>query len=416
MASIVKRVISIIVSVMFLLNVLFPPIAHAEQTPIEIAKENHQTINKQFDPKSAYVITQQGQILYDYHGTRTIDPASTTKLMTVYLILEAIKQDDIHLSDTVKITPTYEKMSQLPNLTTFPLKNKQTYTIDQLLKQAMLESSNAATLVLAHHVDGDISQFTDRMNNKAKSLGMHHTHFTNPSGANNQLIQQFIPKAYQKETTSQSTAEDMAILSQALIKQYPEVLNYSKLETDKQYNKPLKNTNLSLPHGPDASKSVHADGLKTGTSENGYNLVLTAKQKDLRINTVVMNVQPYPNENAKHARQRLANVLTEEAFNHYEYRKVISKGEHEIEGKTYDVKQDLYDLVPKDKAKYDLKVIEDKQLKVDYPRKFLKGYHAPSVTVEPVTHWGTLILGALVMIGAVILLITLIYIMMKRRK
>ncbi|WP_241966531.1 serine hydrolase, partial [Staphylococcus nepalensis] len=164
---------------------------------------------------------------------------------TIYLILEDIKQGDAHLSDKVKITPTYEQMSQLPNLTTFPLKNKQTYTVDQLLKQAMLESSNAATLVLAHHVDGDISKFTDRMNHKAKQLGMHHTHFTNPSGANNQLIHQFISKAYKSETTSQSTAQDMAILSQAILKKYPEVLNYSKLETDKQYGKTLKNTNLS---------------------------------------------------------------------------------------------------------------------------------------------------------------------------
>lgn len=411
-----KRVISIIVSVMFLMNILIAPTAHAEQTPIDVAKENHQTIQKQFDPKSAYVTTEQGQILYDYHGTRNIDLASTAKLMTIYLILEDIKQGDAHLSDKVKITPTYEQMSQLPNLTTFPLKTKQTYTVDQLLKQAMLESSNAATLVLAHHVDGDISKFTDRMNHKAKQLGMHHTHFTNPSGANNQLIHQFIPKAYKSETTSQSTAQDMAILSQAILKKYPEVLNYSKLETDKQYGKTLKNTNLSLPHGPDALKIVNADGLKTGTSENGYNLVLTAKQKNLRINTVIMNVQPYPNEAAKHARQKLANALTEEAFKNYEYRKVISKGEHEIDGKTYEVKKDLYDLVPKDKAKYDLKIIEDEQLKVDYPRKFLKGYHAPSVEVEPVTHWGTLILGALVMIGGVILLTAIIYIIVKRRR
>lgn len=393
---------------------LLTPIAHAEQTPIDIAKENHQAIQKKFDPKSAYVTTQQGQILYDYHGARTIDPASTTKLMTVYLILKDIKQGKLHLSDKVKITPTYEQMSELPNLTTFPLKHKQTYTVDQLLKQAMLESSNAATLVLADDVDGDITKFTDRMNSTAKSLGMHHTHFTNPSGASNELLQPFISKDYKDETISKSTAQDMAILSQALLKQYPEVLKYSKLETDKQHDTPLKNTNLSLPHGPDALKVTNADGLKTGTSENGYNLVLTAEQNDLRINTVVMNVQPYPDEAAKHARQKLANVLTKEAFKNYEYRKVISKGEHEIDGKTYEVKKDLYDLVPKNKAKYDLKVTEDEQLTVDYPRKFLKGYHAPSVAVEPVTDWGSLILGALVMIGIVILLTALIYIIVKR--
>ena len=68
--------------------------------------------------------------------------------------------------------------------------------MEQLLKQAALNSSNAATLVLAEHIDGDVSQFTDRMNAKAKALGMNHTHFTNPSGADNHLIQPYEPKGY----------------------------------------------------------------------------------------------------------------------------------------------------------------------------------------------------------------------------
>lgn len=59
-------------------------------------------------------------------------------------------------------------MSELPNLTTFPLKEGTTVTINQLLKQAALESSNAATLVLAEHIDGSSSKFTDRMNQKLK--------------------------------------------------------------------------------------------------------------------------------------------------------------------------------------------------------------------------------------------------------
>ena len=166
----------------------------------------------------------------------------------------------------------------------------------------MLESSNAATIVLAEKVDGDVSRFTDKMNAKAKELGMIHTHFTNPSGANNRLIQQFAPKGYASETASKSTAKDMAILSRAIIKKYPKILQYSSLRTNSQYGKTLTNTNLSLPNSVDACKGVH--GLKTGTSENGYNLALTAERNHLRIDTTVMNVQPYPSEVSKHARQK----------------------------------------------------------------------------------------------------------------
>ncbi|UTB79502.1 penicillin-binding protein PBP4 [Staphylococcus carnosus] len=407
-----NKVLSIVISFLLLWTLFITPNIYAQQTPTEIAKQHHQPLNTQYNPKSAYVITQQGQILYNYHGNQSIDPASTTKLMTVYLVLEAIEQGKIKPSDSVKITPSYEKLAQLPNLTTFPLKNKQTYTIDQLLKQAMLESSNAATLVLADKLSGDTSKFTDNMNAKAKELGMKHSHFTNPSGANNLLIQQFAPKAYKSETFSHSTAQDMTILSKAIIKNYPKVLQYSSLKTDQQYGKKLTNTNLSLPGSQDALNG--AQGLKTGTSDNGYNLVLTTKRNNLRIDTTVMNVQPYPSETSKHARQKIANALTEDAYKHYEYRKVISKGEHELDGKTYDVKQDLYDVVPKDKNKYKLKIKNDK-LQIDYPRQFLKGSHAPSVKVEHVAHWGKLLVGAATMIGGVLLVSAIIYIVVKRR-
>ncbi|SNU95606.1 penicillin binding protein 4 [Staphylococcus piscifermentans] len=409
---ILKRILSIIISVLFLGSVLMTPDVHAQQTPVEISKHYHQTLDKQYNPKGAYVITQQGQILYNYQGDHSIDPASTTKLMTAYLVLEAASQGKIHYSDSIKITPRYEQLAQLPNLTTFPLKNKQTYTVDQLLKQAMLESSNAATIVLAEKVDGDVSRFTDKMNAKAKDLGMIHTHFTNPSGANNRLIQQFAPKKYASETASKSTAKDMAILSRAIIKKYPKILHYSSLRTDSQYGKTLTNTNLSLPNSVDACKGVQ--GLKTGTSENGYNLALTAERNHLRIDTTVMNVQPYPSEVSKHARQKIANALTEDAFKHYEYRKVIGKGEHEIDGKTYEVKQDLYDVVPKDKHQYKLKITNDK-LQVDYPRQFLKGAHAPSVKAQHVIHWGRHLLGFAVMVSVVLLISAIIYIVVKRR-
>ncbi|ANZ34410.1 penicillin-binding protein PBP4 [Staphylococcus carnosus] len=407
-----NKVLSIVISFLLLWTLFITPNIYAQQTPTEIAKQHHQPLNTQYNPKSAYVITQQGQILYNYHGNQSIDPASTTKLMTVYLVLEAIEQGKIKPSDSVKITPSYEKLAQLPNLTTFPLKNKQTYTIDQLLKQAMLESSNAATLVLADKLSGDTSKFTDNMNAKAKELGMKHSHFTNPSGANNLLIQQFAPKAYKSETFSHSTAQDMTILSKAIIKNYPKVLQYSSLKTDQQYGKKLTNTNLSLPGSQDALNG--AQGLKTGTSDNGYNLVLTTKRNNLRIDTTVMNVQPYPSETSKHARQKIANALTEDAYKHYEYRKVISKGEHELDGKTYDVKQDLYDVVPKDKNKYKLKIKNDK-LQIDYPRQFLKGSHVPSVKVEHVAHWGKLLVGAATIIGGVLLVSAIIYIVVKRR-
>ena len=90
-------------------------------------------------------------------------------------------------------------MSRIPGLTTFPLIKGKTYTIKQLLKQGALASSNAAMLVLAEHIDGNSSDFTHRMNRKAQALHMRHTHFNNPSGADNRLIKPFAPSKYKQQ-------------------------------------------------------------------------------------------------------------------------------------------------------------------------------------------------------------------------
>ena len=141
-------------------------------TPVEITNNSKEQLDEGLNPRGAVVTTTNGQILYKYHKDKKVDPASTTKLMTMLVIYEDINHSEMSLKDKVKISERYEKMSQLPNLTTFPLKKGQTYTIEQLLKQAALNSSNAATLVLAEHIDGDISKFTDRMNREAHLLGM----------------------------------------------------------------------------------------------------------------------------------------------------------------------------------------------------------------------------------------------------
>lgn len=361
-------------------SLVMSPVVQAQQSPVDIAKQQNKYIDEKYNPKGMVVTADNGQIVYEYHKNKKVDPASTTKLMTMFLIYDDIKSGKIKMDDNVKITSRYAAMSQLPNLTTFPLQQGQTFTINQLLKQAALESSNAATLVLAEHIDGDSSKFTDRMNDKAKKLGMKDTYFTNPSGANNNLIKPFDPKSYKDETVSRTTAYDMALLANQILKVHPELLDITKLTSDTQKNIELHNTNTSLPNEVDGMKDV--DGLKTGTSTQGYNLVLTAKRHHLRINTDIFNIQPYPDDTAKHARQQLANILTEQAFEKYEYRKVMTKGKHEIGDKKMIVEKDLYDLVPKDKSKYKLKISEDQRLYVDYNRDFIKGHHAPSVKVE----------------------------------
>ena len=119
-----------------------------------------------------------------------------TKLMTMYLTLEAVNKGDLSLNDKVKITDEHYRMSTLPELSNTKLYPGETYTIKELLQITVSNSSNAAALILAKEVSGNLSDFTDKMNSKAKSLGMKDTHFVNPTGAENKQLKDLAPKKY----------------------------------------------------------------------------------------------------------------------------------------------------------------------------------------------------------------------------
>lgn len=338
------------------------------------------TYGDQYKPESVSVITQTGQILYQSNDDKVTDPASLTKMMTMYLTFDAIENGDIKASDKIQITPDYEKMSELPNLASVPLEAEQAYTIDQFLKQITLESSNAATLILGEKIAGSTSRFTNQMNDKAKKIGMEHTHFVNPTGADNQLLHQYAPEKYKKERKTQTTSQDMTILMQHLLKDHPEVLTYSSKTKDNQFDTELKTKNLSLKGERFDLKG--ADGLKTGTSDEGYSLALTSKRDGLRLNEAILNVKPFPSNKAKNERHKIANKHINKQFDKYEYRKVLSEGEHEINDKIYHVKNDLYDVVPKKMKNVKLNVDKKGKAYVSYKRQFIKGTHAPKVDVS----------------------------------
>lgn len=99
----------------------------------------------------------------------------------------------------------------------------------------------------------------------------------------------------------------MNLLMQALIKKYPQILQISKLPRDTQRGNTFKSTNLSLKGQPLYLPGT--DGLKTGTSNKGYNIALTNKQDQLRLNETIMNVKPFGDVNAKYNRNRIGNQI-----------------------------------------------------------------------------------------------------------
>lgn len=227
-----------------------------------------------FKAKSyALLDVKSGQFIVTKDPHEHIEPASLTKLMTIYIVFDELAHNKIHMDDKV---PVSVKAWKTGGSRMFIQPNKPV-TVKQLLHGVITDSGNDATVALAEYIGGTASTFATYMNQMAAQLGMKDSHFVNPDGLPK-------PKHY-------SSAYDLAILTRAIIRDFPQ---YYKLFSQKeftyngihQYN---RNRLLWL------DKSV--DGLKTGHTENaGYCLVASAQRNGMRLISVVTGT---PSDNAR---------------------------------------------------------------------------------------------------------------------
>mgnify|MGYP001763510851 FL=1 len=287
-----KKLILSIVAVFFATTIITPFARAYTPSPVELAQQSGYPVTLPFQPEGGINISQTGQILYDYNSQKEWYPASMTKLMTMYLTLQAVKEKKLSLNDTVKITPEHYRMSTLPELSNTKLYPGETYTIAELLQITVSASSNAAALILANQVSDNTSDFVDKMNQTAKSLGMNHTHYVNPTGAENRLLLEFVPKRYQNESSSISTAHDYAILAQHTVQDTPKILHFTKQIAPTQHGVTYYTFNDLLEGGNMSLEGT--DGLKTGSSDIAdYNNSLTTKRGKFRIFHIIMGAGDY---------------------------------------------------------------------------------------------------------------------------
>ena len=425
----------IITFALLLTIVIIAPNSYAseyEPTPTEIARQyGYPNVTDAYQPEGSINVSQTGQILYDYQSNQKWYPASMTKLMTMYLTLEAVNKGELSLNDKVHITDKHYRMSTLPELSNTKLYAGETYTISELLQITVSNSSNAAALILADEVSGNVNNFTDLMNKKAKALGMSNTHFVNPTGAENKQLKEFAPSKYKNQDNTTSTAKDFAILDQHIIKETPKILHFTKQLAPTQhgvtyytFNHSLEGAKMSLPG---------TDGFKTGSSDVAdYNHTITTKRNNFRINQVIMGAGDYVNLGGEKQRNMMGNAMMNRSFDQYSYKKVLSKGTHKINGKKYYVKDNLYDVVPEGMNKKDYKfIVKDGSIHLDYNRQFLtKDDGPPKVEVtKPLLHkantiaqttWKehpvvTFVALALLAIAIILIVRSIIHLLFKRK-
>ncbi|WP_066195303.1 D-alanyl-D-alanine carboxypeptidase family protein [Gracilibacillus timonensis] len=243
--------------------------------------------------ESAIVVdADTGKILYEKQSDLKLPPASMTKMMTEYLVLEAIANGDINWDDTTEISDYAYWLSSDPGFSGIGLTQGKDYTVRQLYEAMSIISDNGTTVALAELVAGSEGEFVQMMNDKAEELGLTDYKFVNSTGLGNADLGENAPEGTDPNADNLLSAKSAALLAYHLINDHPEALEYTSMQTTELDNRQLENLNWMLPWDNDNFAQYGyegIDGLKTGhTDAAGYCFTGTAQQGDRRLITVVM--------------------------------------------------------------------------------------------------------------------------------
>ena len=215
-----------------------------------------------------------GKVLFEKNAHEALAPASVTKVMTMLLIMEAIDSGALSWNDTV----TASEAAAAKGGSQIYLKVGETMTVADMVKSIAVSSANDCACAMAEHIAGSEAAFVEKMNQRAKELGMADTHFVNCTGLDDS----------EEAKNHLTCAYDIAIMSRELLKYHPDILKYTTIWMDTVRNGQfgLSNTNKLIRFYPGAT------GLKTGfTSGAGYCLSASAERDGLGLIAVVMGCE-----------------------------------------------------------------------------------------------------------------------------
>ena len=296
-----------------------------------------------FDVNARTAIVQDylsGKILYEKDADRQIFPASMTKIMTSIIAFDLLKSGELSLDDKFLVSENAWRLSQAGYSSMFIMVGDE-ITVENLLRGIIVSSGNDACIALAEGIAGTEEEFAIMMTEKAKEIGMENTNFSNSSGIN--------------APDNLSTVRDILIMSNYLIKNYPNYYEYYK-ETEFTWDRtggdPIKQGNRN----PLLYKNIGVDGIKTGyLAYEKYSLASTIKRNDRRIIAVGSGFVS-KNQRSKQSLKLLTYGLTnfdtvniakkDEIFDELD----VWQGTQKTI-KSY-INEDVYQTIPKAKKKY----------------------------------------------------------------
>ncbi len=299
--------------------------------------------NAAFEIKASTAILQDylsGEILYEKDADLQIYPASMTKIMTSIIAFELIKKGELSLDDKFMVSENAWRLSKSGYSSMFIMIGDEV-SVENLLKGIIVASGNDACVALAEGIAGSEEEFAIMMTSKAKEIGMENSNFSNSSGIDH--------------INNYSTVRDIMIMSNYLIKNYPDLYEYFK-ETEFTWDRTGGDPITQGNRNPLLYKNIGADGIKTGhLAISKYSLAASIFKNNRRLISVGSGFE------SKNSRSRESTKLLIWGLTNFDVIE-ISKKETDIDeldvwlGKNKTVKvhtqTDIYKTIPKARKKY----------------------------------------------------------------
>ncbi|MED0670506.1 D-alanyl-D-alanine carboxypeptidase [Aneurinibacillus aneurinilyticus] len=312
-----------------------------------LAEATIETEKLSVNSQSAILIdSRSGDVLYEKNSDEEMAPASITKIVTGIIALEVNREDE---------QVTVSRNARQTDGTRIFLAEGEQKSLKELVYGLLMNSGNDAAVAIAEHIDGNVAEFSRRMNEFATSVGATHTHFTNPSGL------------YEKEHTT--TAADMAKMAAHAMKneKFREIVS-TRMKTweGKEWKSKLVNHNKMLV------SYKGANGIKNGfTKQSGFTLVTSAERNGTEFIAVLLKAS------SDQQIYKDATRLLDYGFSHFKTVPVLKAGT-KISGEMgdYYAKENVYAAIPKDDS-FKVRVVPRNGLAVETSSGFTRQY--PSV-------------------------------------
>ncbi|WP_394122240.1 serine hydrolase [Planococcus donghaensis] len=281
------------------------------------------------------VDAESGKILYEKNAGTPLGVASMTKMMTEYLLFEAIEEGKVTWDQEYQVTDYAYQISQDMRLSNVPFREDGAYTIKEMYEAMAIFSANAATIGIAETIAGTESEFVRLMNEKAEEMGLEETVFVNSTGLSNSSLMGMHPEGTKEEDENIMPARSVAKLTKILLDDYPEVLETTKIPVmnfreGTADETRMENWNSMLPGLIYEYEGV--DGLKTGSTDfAGYSFAGTAKRDNTRFIAVVMGAVDNEGAGSYKARFEATRALFDFGFGQFTTEEIIPAG-YQFEG------------------------------------------------------------------------------------